>query len=71
MTGRKWPMMVGILALFLSTFFFLYGTQLWFFAAARFLQGLSNACVWILGICVLVDNFSQHVLGKVVYVNYS
>ncbi|KAI7853761.1 major facilitator superfamily domain-containing protein [Circinella umbellata] len=65
MTGRKWPMMFGILALFLSTFLFLYGTQLWFFAAARFLQGLSNACIWILGICVLVDNFPQRVLGKV------
>ncbi|KAI9277172.1 major facilitator superfamily domain-containing protein [Phascolomyces articulosus] len=62
--GRRFPMLFGVFIFFCSMFMFLYGTQLWVFGLARFLQGVANSIVWIYGICLIVDNFPENVLGR-------
>ncbi|KAI8145245.1 major facilitator superfamily domain-containing protein, partial [Fennellomyces sp. T-0311] len=63
MPYRKYPMLLGVLALFGSTFLFLYGTQFWMFVIARCFQGLSDSCIWTLGISLIVESFPADVLG--------
>ncbi|KAI8145244.1 major facilitator superfamily domain-containing protein [Fennellomyces sp. T-0311] len=65
-TYRRWPMMSGIIILFGSMFLFLFGTQYWMFAIARILQGFGNACVWVLGGCLLMDFYPQERYGEVI-----
>ncbi|KAI9471017.1 MAG: major facilitator superfamily domain-containing protein [Benjaminiella poitrasii] len=60
---RKWPMVAGIVGLLGATFLFLFANSYWEFYLARFLQGLSDACVWTLGMCLIADTFSLEVLG--------
>ncbi|KAI9485083.1 major facilitator superfamily domain-containing protein [Zychaea mexicana] len=60
---RRYPMLLGMVALFGSIFFFLYGNQLWMFGVARCLQGFADACIWTLGLCFIVDTSPPQVLG--------
>ncbi|KAI7902391.1 major facilitator superfamily domain-containing protein [Cokeromyces recurvatus] len=60
---RRWPMVTGILGLLGATFLFLFANSYWELYLARFLQGLSDACVWTLGMCLIADTFPIEVLG--------
>lgn len=38
---------------------------------ARLIQGLSNSCIWIMGMCLIVDMFPTNTIGKQVNPNCS
>ncbi|KAL1922541.1 uncharacterized protein VTP21DRAFT_10080 [Calcarisporiella thermophila] len=66
---RQYPMALGILGMIASTILFMFSLQFWVLLVARFLQGLSGACIWTVGFAMLSDNFPDEIgsaIGKVV-----
>ncbi|RCH82769.1 hypothetical protein CU097_003565 [Rhizopus azygosporus] len=60
---RQGLMLVGILGLIGSTLLFMFSEYYWELLIARFLQGISDACVWTLGMCLISDTFPIEELG--------
>ena len=56
-------MLFGIIALFATTFLFLFATSYWMLALARILQGISDACVYTLSLALASDTFPPEVIG--------
>lgn len=63
MLHRQVPMLFGMATLLGSVFLFLYGTKFWMLILARLLQGLSDACIWTLGLCIIKDTYPLGELG--------
>ncbi|OJJ01741.1 hypothetical protein ASPVEDRAFT_887062 [Aspergillus versicolor CBS 583.65] len=62
---RRWPLLIGLLALGASTAFLCVGTHLAFWIVGRLCQGASAAVVWTVGLALLVDSVEKDELGKV------
>jgi MFS family permease len=62
-------MLIGILGLIGSTLLFMFSEYYWELLVARFLQGIADACVWTLGMCLISDTFPIEELGTQVILN--
>jgi predicted MFS family arabinose efflux permease len=60
---RRIPMLLGILASMSANYVFMFATAYWMLLLARFLQGVSNACVWTMSLCLIADNWPMEELG--------
>lgn len=62
--SRRWPFMVGLLALAGSTVFLVVGNSLALIVVGRVLQGLSAAVVWVVGLALLNDTVGSDAIGE-------
>ncbi|KAG2227116.1 hypothetical protein INT45_003846, partial [Circinella minor] len=60
---RRVPMLLGIAASITANLMFMFATAYWMLLLARFLQGVSNACVWTMSLCLIADNWPEDQLG--------
>ncbi|KAK7511050.1 major facilitator superfamily domain-containing protein [Phyllosticta citriasiana] len=68
---RRMPFLLGLTALLLSTILFAVGQTILALTAARALQGLSAAVVWVVGLALLVETVGSDNLGAVIGTIYS
>ncbi|EGC40530.1 hypothetical protein DICPUDRAFT_73858 [Dictyostelium purpureum] len=61
--GRKIPFIIGMIMLALSTILFAYGHFLVVLFLARFVQGLSSAAAWVIGLSMIADIFPNDQFG--------
>lgn len=66
---RRWPLLIGLLALAGSTVLLCLGRTLWLLVVGRLLQGLSASIVWSVGCALLVDTMESAVGVAMGYVN--
>ncbi|KAI8374665.1 major facilitator superfamily domain-containing protein [Radiomyces spectabilis] len=62
-TQRRLPMLLGITASLAANVLFMFSIAYWMLLSARFLQGVSNACVWTMCLCLIADNWPIEQLG--------
>ncbi|KAI8142460.1 major facilitator superfamily domain-containing protein [Fennellomyces sp. T-0311] len=60
---RRIPMLMGISASIAANLIFMFAIAYWMLLLARFLQGVSNACVWTMSLCLIADNWPENQLG--------
>ncbi|KAI1116264.1 MFS transporter-like protein [Nemania sp. NC0429] len=70
-SSRKWPLLLGLLALAGATVLLAFGNSVGLFVLGRVLQGLSAAVVWSVGCALLVDTMGSKVGVAMGYVNIS
>ncbi|KAI3325842.1 MFS transporter-like protein [Xylariaceae sp. AK1471] len=70
-SSRRWPLLIGLVALAGSTFLLAFGNSIGLFVLGRVLQGLSAAVVWSVGCALLVDTMGTSVGVAMGYVNIS
>ncbi|KAI8096323.1 major facilitator superfamily domain-containing protein [Halteromyces radiatus] len=54
---RRLPMLLGIAASMAANYVFMFSIAYWMLLLARFLQGVANACVWTMSLCLIADNW--------------
>ena len=64
-TGRKAPLVGGMLALAASTVLFAYSDGLPWLFAARLVQGAADAVTWVVGFALIADRFGPEERGRV------
>src|SRR3954454_8473756 len=64
-TGRKLPMVGGMLALAAATLLFAYSDGLPWLFAARLVQGAADAVTWVVGFALIADRFGPEERGRV------
>jgi MFS transporter, DHA1 family, solute carrier family 18 (vesicular amine transporter), member 1/2 len=64
-TGRKVPMVLGMLALAASTILFAFGNTLPWLFAARLVQGAADAITWVVGFALIADLYGPAERGRV------
>lgn len=64
MESRRWPFLIGLVALAASTSLLCVGTTLGLWIAGRIIQGASAAVVWTVGLALLVDTIEKDKLGQ-------
>ncbi|OJJ18534.1 hypothetical protein BKI52_23265 [marine bacterium AO1-C] len=69
--GRRMPMIWGLIGLLVSTFMFMWSTQLVWLIVARVLQGVSAAFNWTAGLALLADFFPKEERGKAMGIAFS
>jgi MFS family permease len=62
--SRRWPLLIGLVALGASTALLCVGTTLGLWIAGRLFQGVSAAVVWTVGLALLVDTIEKEALGE-------
>ncbi|CDS04001.1 hypothetical protein LRAMOSA06956 [Lichtheimia ramosa] len=60
---RRIPMLLGISASIAANLMFMFAFAYWMLLLARFLQGVSNAAVWTMSLCLIADNWPENQLG--------
>ncbi|EPB87383.1 hypothetical protein HMPREF1544_05809 [Mucor circinelloides 1006PhL] len=60
---RRLPMLLGTIASMAANLLFMLSTTYPMLLIARFLQGVSNACVWTMCLCLIADNWPKDQLG--------
>lgn len=70
-SSRRWPLLLGLVALAGSTFLLAFGNSIGLFIVGRVLQGVSAAVVWSVGCALLVDTMGSKVGVAMGYVNIS
>lgn len=60
-SSRRWPLLLGLLALAGSTLLLCLGKSVALFVVGRLLQGLSAAVVWSVGLALLADTFGNKI----------
>ncbi|KAI0466760.1 MFS transporter-like protein [Xylaria cf. heliscus] len=70
-SSRRWPLLLGLIALAGSTLLLAFGNSIGLFVLGRVLQGLSAAVVWSVGCALLVDTMGSKVGVAMGYVNIS
>ncbi|OAD02497.1 hypothetical protein MUCCIDRAFT_144088, partial [Mucor lusitanicus CBS 277.49] len=60
---RRLPMLLGTTASMAANLLFMLSTTYPMLLIARFLQGVSNACVWTMCLCLIADNWPKDQLG--------
>ncbi|KAI0864943.1 MFS transporter-like protein [Xylaria cubensis] len=70
-SSRRWPLLLGLIALAASTLLLAFGNSIGLFVLGRVLQGLSAAVVWSVGCALLVDTMGSKVGVAMGYVNIS
>ncbi|EFA85338.1 MFS transporter [Heterostelium album PN500] len=63
--GRRTPFLIGMGMLAASTMLFAYGNHLATLFIARFVQGLSSAVAWVVGLALIADIYSNQEFGTV------
>ena len=61
---RRLPMLLGTGASMAANLLFMFSVTYPMLLIARFLQGVSNACVWTMCLCLIADNWPREELGK-------
>ncbi|MCJ1464934.1 hypothetical protein MMC07_003549 [Pseudocyphellaria aurata] len=70
--SRRFPLLLGLLALAASTLLLCLGRSLAAMCVGRFLQGLSAAVVWVVGLALVVDTVGPAEIGQMIgYVSIS
>ncbi|KAL6235360.1 major facilitator superfamily domain-containing protein [Aspergillus navahoensis] len=62
--SRRWPLILGLVALGASTALLCVGTHIGLWIAGRLCQGVSAAVVWTVGCALLVDTVDKEGLGQ-------
>ncbi|KAI1085147.1 MFS general substrate transporter [Whalleya microplaca] len=70
-TSRRWPLLIGLIALAASTLLLCLGNTIGLLVLGRLLQGLSAAVVWSVGCALLVDTMESAVGVAMGYVGIS
>ncbi|RYC65439.1 hypothetical protein CHU98_g778 [Xylaria longipes] len=70
-SSRRWPLLLGLVALTGSTLLLAFGNSIGLFVLGRVLQGLSAAVVWSVGCALLVDTMGSKVGLAMGYINIS
>lgn len=60
-------MLLGITASIAANLMFMFAFAYWMLLLARFLQGVSNAAVWTMSLCLIADNWPENQLGKMMH----
>ncbi|KAK6219470.1 hypothetical protein LQW54_002203 [Pestalotiopsis sp. IQ-011] len=60
-SSRRWPLLLGLLALAASTLLLCFGASIGLLVLGRLLQGLSAGIVWSVGCALLVDTMEDAV----------
>ena len=68
-SSRRWPFILGLLALCAATLLLCLGKTIAVLVVGRILQGLSAAVVWSVGLALLVDTVGKDVGYAIGYVN--
>ncbi|KAI9264718.1 major facilitator superfamily domain-containing protein [Sporodiniella umbellata] len=61
---RRIPMLLGTGASIAANLLFMLSVTYPMLLVARFLQGISNACVWTMCLCLIADNWPREHLGS-------
>ncbi|KAI0012701.1 MFS general substrate transporter [Xylariaceae sp. FL0662B] len=70
-TSRRWPLLIGLVALAASTLLLCFGNSIGLLVLGRLLQGISAAIVWSVGCALLVDTMDNAVGVAMGYVGIS
>lgn len=70
-SSRRWPLLLGLLALAGSTLLLCLGKTVALLVIGRLLQGLSAAIVWSVGLALLADTMGDKIGVSVGYVSIS
>lgn len=70
-SSRRWPLLLGLVALAGSTLLLAFGNSIGLFILGRLLQGLSAAVVWSVGLALLVDTMGSKVGLAMGYISIS
>ncbi|KAJ1957883.1 hypothetical protein GGI12_004894 [Dipsacomyces acuminosporus] len=68
---RKWPMILGLLALGATSVLFALSNAFWQLVLARLAQGISSGCTWAIGLAMVVDVYPGDALGKAMGIVFS
>src|SRR5947207_15902993 len=64
-TGRKTPIVSGLMALAAATLLFAFATSLPWLFAARLVQGAADAVTWVVGFALIADRYGVEERGRV------
>jgi len=64
-TGRKTPIVSGLVALAAATLLFAFATSLPWLFAARLVQGAADAVTWVVGFALIADLYGPEERGRV------
>lgn len=64
-TGRKLPLIGGLVALAVSTVLFAFAPNMPWLFAARLVQGAADAVTWVVGFAVIADLYAAEERGRV------
>ncbi|KAL1640530.1 hypothetical protein SLS58_006880 [Diplodia intermedia] len=70
-SSRQMPFLLGLFSLLIATFLLALGQTITALVVARFLQGLSAAVVWVVGLALLVETVGSDNMGAVIGSIYS
>ncbi|OTA69968.1 MFS transporter-like protein [Hypoxylon sp. EC38] len=70
-SSRRWPLLIGLVALAASTLLLCFGHSIGLLVLGRLLQGFSAAIVWSVGCALLVDTMDSAVGVAIGYVGTS
>ncbi|KZW02154.1 MFS general substrate transporter [Exidia glandulosa HHB12029] len=62
--ARRWPLILGLVALIASQALFMEATKLWMMILARALQGISSTVVWVVALALLCDSVPEDKIGQ-------
>lgn len=62
-SSRRWPLLIGLVALAGSTLLLCFGTSIGLLVLGRLLQGFSAGIVWSVGCALLVDTMESDAVG--------
>ncbi|KAJ5982989.1 hypothetical protein N7481_005088 [Penicillium waksmanii] len=70
--SRRWPLLLGLIALGAATALLCVGTNIGLWIAGRLFQGAAAAVVWTVGVALMVDTVGKEGLGQAIgYVSMS
>ncbi|KAI1764184.1 MFS general substrate transporter [Hypoxylon sp. FL1150] len=70
-SSRRWPLLIGLVALAGSTLLLCFGNSIGLLVLGRLLQGFSAAIVWTVGCALLVDTMDKAIGVAMGYVGIS
>ncbi|KAJ5894814.1 hypothetical protein N7495_006505 [Penicillium taxi] len=64
--SRRWPLLLGLVALGAATALLCIGTHIGLWIAGRLFQGAASAVVWTVGVALMVDTVGKDGLGQAI-----
>ena len=64
--SRRWPLLIGLVALGAATALLCVGTHMALWVVGRIFQGVAAAIVWTAGLALMVDTVGQDGLGQAI-----